>query len=222
MQTSLSKTNLRNSKHFHRQSIDGFESRFRANFVNSLSGFKSANLVGTKDSSGKSNVAIFSSAVHLGADPALIGLISRPDNGDRHTLDNIRETEFFTLNHVNETIFVQAHQTSARYSNNESEFEATALSESYLDDFFAPYVGDSQLKIGLKLVDVQPIKANNTALIIGQVEHVYFDDSCLLEDGSIDIEAMNSIAVSGLSSYHRTTKLAKLAYAKKDRILRPV
>ena len=47
------------------------ESRYRAHFINSLSGFKSANLVATVDKKGLENLSIVSSCFHLGADPAL-------------------------------------------------------------------------------------------------------------------------------------------------------
>ena len=66
-------------------------------FINSLSGYKSANLVGTADHQGRHNLAIVSSVVHLGAQPPLVGMIMRPDVVERHTLANIRETGWYTL-----------------------------------------------------------------------------------------------------------------------------
>ena len=49
--------------------LSAMTSRQRATLVNSLSGFKSANLVGTADAAGSTNLAIMSSAVHLGSHP---------------------------------------------------------------------------------------------------------------------------------------------------------
>ncbi|MCJ8275234.1 MAG: flavin reductase family protein, partial [Bdellovibrionales bacterium] len=46
--------------------------------VNSLSGFKSANLVGTQSKDGQTNLAMFSSFFHLGANPPLMGFVLRP------------------------------------------------------------------------------------------------------------------------------------------------
>ncbi|HBF47730.1 MAG TPA: flavin oxidoreductase, partial [Shewanella frigidimarina] len=43
----------------------------------------------------------------------------------RHTFENIMQTGLYTINHVNQSIYEQAHQTSARYDKDESEFEAT-------------------------------------------------------------------------------------------------
>lgn len=89
-----------------------------------------------KNKTGQTNLAIFNSLVHIGANPPLIGFVVRPDSAERHTLNNILETGFYTINHINENIYKQAHQTSARYPEEISEFAATGLNEQYLSNFF--------------------------------------------------------------------------------------
>ncbi|TAE44770.1 MAG: flavin oxidoreductase, partial [Bacteroidetes bacterium] len=111
--------------------IAAMEREFRRNFVNGLSGFKSLNLAGTVSATGQTNLAIMNSAMHVGADPPLMGLLIRPAVTPRHTLQNLLETGFFTLNHVTEALYVQAHQTSARYPAEVSEFEAVGLTPCY-------------------------------------------------------------------------------------------
>ena len=49
----------------------------RLNLVNCVTGYKSANLIGTISTEGIQNVAIFSSVTHLGTEPPLIGFILR-------------------------------------------------------------------------------------------------------------------------------------------------
>lgn len=71
--------------------LSAMPSRQRAALVNSLSGFKSANLVGTADAQGMTNLAIMSSAVHLGSHPPLLALIVRPGGEERHTLDTYHQ-----------------------------------------------------------------------------------------------------------------------------------
>lgn len=56
------------------EDLDHLEKRYRTAFANSLSGFKPANLVGSRGSSGD-NLAIMSSAVHLGSSPFLLALV---------------------------------------------------------------------------------------------------------------------------------------------------
>ena len=51
-------------------------------------------------------------------------------------------------------------------------------------------------------------------LAIGQINQVYFPNNCLCEDGFLDIEKAKSITCSGLDSYHSTSRLSRLKYAK--------
>ena len=69
-------------KTFTQNDIAQMNKRFRTNFINALSGVKSANLVGTTGPNGD-NLAIISSVFHLGADPALMGMIMRPHTASR-------------------------------------------------------------------------------------------------------------------------------------------
>lgn len=190
------------------------EQRYRAAFVNSLSGFKSVSLIGTKSSNGNSNLAVFNSIVHIGANPPYIGFINRPDSVDRHTLKNILETGFYTINHIHESFYEKAHQTAARYPEDVSEFTAAGLREEYLHHFHAPYVGESLIKLGVRYKEHVPLKINGTILIIGQIEHVFFPNNCLCGDGFLDIEKAGTVAGSGLDSYHSTKRLSRLSYAK--------
>ena len=58
--------------------ISEFSKVYRLNLINSITGYKPANLIGSKSTKGKTNLAIFSSVVHLGSKPPLIGIITRP------------------------------------------------------------------------------------------------------------------------------------------------
>jgi flavin reductase (DIM6/NTAB) family NADH-FMN oxidoreductase RutF len=202
--------------------IMAFEKERRTTFVNSLNGFKTACLIGTKNKNGLANLAIFNSFIHIGANPPLIGFICRPSSVERHTLENILETGSFTINHINESIFKQAHQTSARYARNQSEFEETELTEEYKNNFFAPFVKESKVQIGMEFKEKIEIPINNTILIIGQITEVYFPTEILNADGFLDLEAANSITSCGLDSYHKTQKLKRLSYAKVGKVLETI
>ncbi len=190
------------------------EKSFRAAFVNSLLGFKSVALVGSVNRSEQSNLAVISSFFHIGASPPYIGFISRPDSEERHTLSNILETGFYTVNHINENFYEQAHHTSARYPLEVSEFGVTSLTEDYKNGFKAPFVKESTIQLGVQFKERINLSINNTVLIIGQIMQVYFPSNCLCEDGFLDIEKAQSITCSGLDSYHKTKRLARLSYAK--------
>jgi flavin reductase (DIM6/NTAB) family NADH-FMN oxidoreductase RutF len=200
---------------FTSSDIEQMENRYRVNFINSLSGFKSANLIGTCDQEKQTNLAIVSSVVHLGANPPLMAYINRPASVPRHTLENILSTGFYTFNHVSSDIIEKAHQTSARYPKEESEFKASGLNESWIEPFSAPFVQESPIKIGLKYIEHHTL-LNNTVMVIGEIVYVDLSSIHLHEDGLIDIESAGTVAVSGLDTYNRAQKLKRMAYAKPD------
>lgn len=204
-------------KTFKRNELDQLAQRYRTHLINGLSGFKSANLIGSQDADGQLNLAIVSSVVHLGANPPLIGLVMRPNSVPRHTFSNICETGLFTVNQVSAEFWQAAHQTSARYAQEQSEFDLVGLSPEYLADFDAPFVAESQLKYGVKLIDIKPIEANNTEFIIGEIQQIHVAEHALRADGYLDIEAIETVAISGLDSYHVTQRLSRLSYAKPDK-----
>jgi len=191
-------------------------SRYRAQFINSLSGFKSANLIATQDVNGNCNLAIFSSVIHLGASPALVGFIMRPDNGDRHTLNNIINTKHYTINQISQEFYQGGHQTSARYPKNQSEFIPAGLSTYHIDNINAPFVKESKLKYAVKLREIMPISCNNTQFIIGEIKHIICEQEIIQPDGYLDIEAIKTVSLSGLDSYHTSERLSRLSYAKPD------
>ena len=190
------------------------EQRERAHLINSVGGFKSVCLIGTVDVSGQTNLAIFNSIVHIGANPPLISFIMRPDSVERHTLSNILSVGYYTINHLNETIYRQAHQTSARYPNEVSEFDATGLTPKYKNDFKAPYVKESNVQLGIEFKERINLSINNTIMIIGEIKEMYFPADCLQVDGYLDIEKAGTIACTGLDSYHSTNRIERLPYAK--------
>ena len=53
--------------HYSRADIDQMDKIFRLNLINSCTGYKSANLIGTQSADGKTNLAVFSSITHLGS-----------------------------------------------------------------------------------------------------------------------------------------------------------
>lgn len=204
--------------HYSQIEIESLEKIYRANLINAISGYKPANLIGTISKSGNTNLAIFSSVIHLGANPALLGLIVRPAKVPRHSYENMKETGFFTINHIHKSFVEKAHFTSAKFDRTESEFDACKLTPEFEDGFLAPFVKESDIKIGLRLVDEIPISLNETILMIGKIEHIYFPSEIINQSGNLDLEKAQTIAVSGLESYYLPSKLASFPYAKVDNL----
>lgn len=201
---------------FSATDIAAMDSRRRAAFVNSLSGFKSANLVGTANEMGHTNLAIMSSTVHLGSSPPLLALIIRPGGDERHTLRNILASGCYSLNHVNSVMIEAAHQTAARYPAGASEFDATGLTPTWYEGFEAPMVLEASIKLGMRLREHMPLEINGTHLIIGEVVLADVPSLACRTDGSLDLEAADSVALTGLDTYHQSTGIKRMAYAKPD------
>lgn len=199
---------------FTRHTIEHQEQRYRTAFINSLAGFRQAVLVGTKGADGTANLAIFNSLIHLGANPAMFGLMSRPDTVPRDTLQNIRDTGEYSLNYVDVSFMQNAHQTSARYDRGVSEFEMTGLEEMYYPGFSSPFVAGAMVKIGMKLEDTIPIPLNGTLLIIGSISFVEIESTLVGQDGFVGLSEANVLISQGLDAYFTTTLVDRLPYAK--------
>jgi flavin reductase (DIM6/NTAB) family NADH-FMN oxidoreductase RutF len=195
-----------------------WERFYRANFINSLTGFKSASLIGTINAQGVPNLGMFSSMVHIGSDPALIGFINRPVAAAPHTLANIKANGLYTVNHIHASFLAQAHQTSAKYPDEVNEFTEVGLTEEYIEGVKVPFVKESPIKYLLSLKEIVPIALNATFLVIGQLEQVLMDPALQpTSDGFLHLDQAGSICSNGLDAYYNTNLIDRFAYAKPDK-----
>ena len=191
----------------------------RLNMINSITGIKPANLIGTISDDGAANLAIFSSVVHLGSNPALIGFISRPsEQVPRHTVQNIMENGYYTINHVHGSFIEEAHYTSAKFEYHISEFEKCQLTEEYLFDFKAPFVKESQIKLGMQFMEAIPIKLNGTVMVIGEIRHLIIPDVCMEDGGHINLSLIDNVGISGNNSYYSLHKIAQFPFARPEEL----
>lgn len=194
--------------------IQSWERFYRANFINSLTGFKSVSLIGTVNPKGQTNLGVFSSIVHIGSDPALVGYINRPTKAAPHTLANIQATGGYTINHVHPAFLERAHQSSAKYPEQVSEFEEVGLTPEFLENVKAPFVKESRVKYALSLKEIIPITLNNTFLVIGEIQHVKLEDDILQEDGFLSLDKASSLCSNGIDGYYSTHLVDRYEYAK--------
>ena len=188
--------------HLRRQDFEELDHIFRINLINSCSGFKSANLIGTKSNSGIANVAVFSSVTHLGSNPPLLGVIFRPvSDVPRNTYENIKETGQFTINHIDASIIEDAHHTSAKYNKDISEFDITDLEEEYKNGWHAPFVKNAPIQMALTYCEEYEIKVNNTIQLIGEIKDLFVRPDLLEDDGFINLSKANIVAINGLDGY---------------------
>jgi flavin reductase (DIM6/NTAB) family NADH-FMN oxidoreductase RutF len=207
-----------------RCAIEQLEKRRRAALINSLPGFKPVVLVGTVSPQGDTNLCVVNSCFHVGASPALLGMIIRPapEGTDRHTLHNILSTRHYSLNAVSTTMAQRAHHTSARFRRDQSEFDECGFESATIGGTPAPFVSESPLKIGLCLQEHQPLAVNGTHLVIGSIEQLSFADDVWRDDGTLNLAGMDLVVGAGLDGYHDVGSGRRFAYAKPDEVPRKI
>ena len=187
----------------------------RLKLINSITGVKPANLIGTRSSDGITNLAIFSSIVHLGSNPPLISFVTRTSKEvNRNTLANILSTNFFTINQIQKSFVKNAHYTSAKFNASTSEFQMCKLDEEYINNFYAPFVKQSNLKIGLELKEIIKITSNDSTLVVGEIKQITTKKEYLKDDFMFDLEKSGAIAIGGLNEYFTIENIANFPYVR--------
>jgi flavin reductase (DIM6/NTAB) family NADH-FMN oxidoreductase RutF len=196
------------------QDLKMADTRYRVNLINSLAGYKQAVLVGTRSRQGQNNLAVFNSLMHIGADPALNGLLFRPHTVERHTLQNILDTGYYTINYPVASDFRKVHQTAAKYTRDVSEFDEVGFTCEYSNDFVPPFVKEAAIKVAMKMEQKIDIPINETLLLIGSIQSIWLKDEMLLNDGFITHEKGDILSVVGLDAYYQSAFLGRLTYPR--------
>lgn len=196
--------------------ILAWDAKYRLKFIDSISGYKSVHLVGTKSNAGINNLGTFNSVVHISSNPPQLGFIIQSRTAARTTYNNIVETGCFTINHVHKSILKQAHYTSVNLEEQQSEFKTCNLKDTFLRDFKAPFVEESLVQLGLKLVDDIELKPNGAHLIIGEIELIKTNDEFIKMDGQIDLEQAQDVCVSGINQYSSVRKFVRYPNAQAE------
>ena len=200
--------------YFSKAEITELNNRYRNNLINSISGYKSANLIGTISKTGTTNLAVFNSIVHLGSNPALLGFILRPMTVPRHSFSNMKENGVFTVNHIAKNQIEAAHHTSAKYPEEISEFDQTELNPVYKNDFAAPFVEGAPVQIACRYLNNYLIEENDTRLVVGAIEGVYIDDKMILDDGWVQLDLGEVVTINGLDGYALPQLIERFPYAR--------
>ena len=203
--------------HYSGTDIDQMDKIFRLNLINSCTGYKSANLIGTQSADGKTNLAVFSSITHLGSNPPLIGFVLRPTTVPRDSYRNIKSSSFFTVNHIHHSTVADAHHTSAKYPEDVSEFSKTDFEAEYLDDFEAPFVKNAKVRLACRFLNEYPIKENNTLLVVSEILAIHIEDGIMESDGWLNLQQAGSVTINGLDGYAKAELIERFPYAKPTR-----
>jgi len=203
---------------FNNQDISNLNKIYRINLINSCSGFKSANLLGSISEDGYTNVAVFSSVTHLGSNPPTLGFILRPTTVPRNTHKNLKDTGYFTINHIWEDVFEDAHHTSAKYPDDISEFDMTNLEPEFKGEFKAPFVKNAPVQMAMKFIEEIYVPSNDVMLVVAQIQELYVKDELLKEDGLINLSEGNVVTINGLDTYAVPKFKKQLSYQRPKKV----
>ena len=196
---------------FDTEHILNLDKNFRIDLINSITGIKSAHLISTVSGDGIANLAIFSSIVHLGSNPPLIGFILRPETRKlSDTMQNIKTKNYYTINSISPSIVKKAHKTSQKIGSEISEFDHFNIEKEYIDNIPVPFVKESSVKIGLSFKEKIDINLNNTSLIIGEIDCIKINKNILDNYGRLNITKANSVGVTGVDMYYYSNELIDL------------
>lgn len=210
-------------KHISQQDISEMDRFYRGNLINSVTGFKSANLLATRSKDGVDNVAIFSSVTHIGSNPAMFSFVQRPlGHGVGHTYKNLKETGKITLNHVNLDIVDRAHQSSAKYSENISEFEELGIEKHLREGFHSPFVKNAKVQAAADYVSEYYLEENKCILVICKITDIFIPQEIQHEDGWLNLEKAGTLTINGLDGYASAKLEKRLSYAQVDKTLEEI
>ena len=201
--------------HITTEDLNTMERIYRGNLINSVTGFKSANLLATKSVAGVDNVAVFSSVTHLGSNPPLFSFIQRPlGHGVGHTYENLKETGLLTLYHIHVDLVDAAHQSSAKYDASISEFEKLGIDIQMRDGFEVPFVKNARIQVAAQYESEYYLKENKCIMVICRITDIFISDKIQTDDGWLNLEKAGSVAIDGLDGYASAKIEKRLSYAK--------
>ena len=187
-------------KAFTASEIEAMDRRQRANFINSISGFRTPYLI-ISGEKGNWNAGTFSNITHVGANPPQISVLFRPDNGKRHTLTNYREQGSITLCMMPFSAHETVHQSSVSAPSGTFEWEALGGQTKHLDNWPHPIPSQALWAVEVHFIESFTL-SNNCIYTVGEIARVALLNQTTLDaHGFVDLKE-SVIAAHGLQSYH--------------------
>tara|TARA_B110000116_G_scaffold115065_1_gene100000 strand:- start:224 stop:511 length:288 start_codon:yes stop_codon:yes gene_type:complete len=90
----------------------------------------------------------------------------------------------------------------------------TNLEKEFKDDYKAPFVKSSRIKLGCKYLNQYEIKENNTLLMIAEINDIYFNEDIIQNDGWLNLDIAKTVTVNGLDGYALPSLVQRFEYAK--------
>lgn len=180
--------------------IEALDRNHRRILVNRMQGVRAAVLLGTYSEKGVANLGLFFSLQHLGADPALMGVVFRPESSMGQSLGNLRFRRWISANYMPSEEIDRVHRCSAAFASEVSEFESTGLPLHTETDIPAPFVGNAPIRLALEYHSEIKLP-NECILALLHLRKLWIEPSAL--DSETRLPRFDSLLhVNGLDAYY--------------------
>lgn len=194
--------------------LTNMDKRRRTALVNSISGVRQA-FIGITGSEGKWNAGTFSNVTHVGAHPAQISVLFRPDHGGRHTYTNYKETGRLTLVSLPYSENERIHNCSANAPEGVFEWTALGGEVSQVEDWSHPIPNSALWAVELSFLEEFNL-SNGCIYTVGSIERIGLGKvSNISEQGYLNFDQSPALAL-GLNSYFATREREDRPYPKSD------
>lgn len=123
------------------------------------------------------------------SNPAMCYISVRPQ---RHSYDIIKRNGCFVINLTNNTLARATDFCGVRSGRDTDKFREMKLTPGKAHFVAAPTIEESPVSIECEVVEIKPLGSHD--MFIAKVVNVQVDDRYILEDGKLDMAAMNLIA----------------------------
>ncbi len=164
--------------------------------------------ISTVDGNGVNNLAPFSHYNNICTTvPIVMFSVDPKDDGRiKDTLINIKETEEFVVNGVNESLVIQMEKTAENIPANMSEFEYADIEYVESESVAPRRVADSPFHMECSMYDL--LNIYDRTVVLGEVVRFHTDED-MLTHGKVDVEKLDVVGRLGGKKY---TKVRPIDY----------
>ena len=152
---------------------------------------------GTRSRDGINNLAPFSFYNAFSSNPPIVGFscIPRLDGRNKDTLQNVIDTECFTLSCVSRFLAEAMSRSAALMEPGEDEFPYAQVTPVQATSIDAPYVGEALVVFECRLNQIVSFGdlPGSGNLVLGEITHIHLDDEIALGNGRLDFEKLDPI-----------------------------
>lgn len=123
------------------------------------------------------------------SDPAMCYISVRPE---RHSYDIIKRNGCFVINLTTKALARATDFCGVRSGRDVDKFKEMKLTPGKSSRISAPTIEESPVSIECEVVEIKPLGSHD--MFMARVVNVQVDDRFILEDGKLDMAAMNLIA----------------------------